>query len=173
MIKVFEKILNRLEIVSYRIDDSASLCTRDVIDIEDAINAVQEVAQEYSYLSEEFNSGLLKRIADYFSTMYEGDDKTAPKMELSVNELRYIANLHVENCRLQKQIRENITGCWISVDDNLPKKEGSYLVIGKTGGATVARWYEPNEIHPLGHWGGNSADYIKYWMPRPQAPNQK
>lgn len=28
---------------------------------------------------------------------------------------------------------------WISVDERLPDKPGSYLVVGKTGGATVTR----------------------------------
>lgn len=65
---------------------------------------VQEVSEEYSYLSKGFDNGLLKRIADYFSSVYEGDDKTAPKMELSVNDLRYIANLNVEKCRLQTEV---------------------------------------------------------------------
>ena len=61
---------------------------------------------------------------------------------------------------------------WISVKDRLPTEEGSYLVVGKTGGATVTRWYMPNKFHPQGHFGGNSAEYIRYWMPRPQAPKE-
>lgn len=59
---------------------------------------------------------------------------------------------------------------WISVKDRLPDKAGSYLVAGRTGGATVTRWYEPNEICPEGHFGGNSAGHIRYWMPRPEVP---
>lgn len=59
---------------------------------------------------------------------------------------------------------------WISVKDRLPDKAGSYLVAGRTGGATVTRWYEPNEICPEGHFGGNSAGHIRYWMPRPEIP---
>ena len=51
-------------------------------------------------------SDLLKRIADYFTNEYDGDDKTAPKMELSVDELRYIASMHVERCRAESQLRE-------------------------------------------------------------------
>lgn len=48
MNKAFEKILERLEKVSYRIDDSATLSTRDVINKEDAKEIVQEVAEEYN-----------------------------------------------------------------------------------------------------------------------------
>lgn len=59
---------------------------------------------------------------------------------------------------------------WVSVEDRLPDKPGSYLVIGKSGGATVTRWYMPNEYHPKGHFGGNSSEYIRYWMPRPKPP---
>ena len=39
-------------------------------------------------------SDLLKRIANYFANEYDGDDKTAPKMELSVDELRYIPSIY-------------------------------------------------------------------------------
>ena len=42
---------------------------------------------------------LLKRIADYFSNEYQGDDETAPKMELSVDDLRYIVSMNVDRCR--------------------------------------------------------------------------
>ena len=59
---------------------------------------------------------------------------------------------------------------WISVKDRLPDKAGSYLVAGRTGEAIVTRWYEPNEICPEGHFGGSSAGYIRYWMPRPEVP---
>ena len=51
-------------------------------------------------------SDLLKRIADYFANEYDGDDKTAPKMELSVDELRYIASMNVERCRAESELRE-------------------------------------------------------------------
>ena len=42
---------------------------------------------------------LLERIANYFKE-WDGDDKTAPKMEVSINDLRYIADMNVERCRL-------------------------------------------------------------------------
>lgn len=51
-------------------------------------------------------SDLFKRIADYFINEYNGDDKTAPKMELSVDELRYIASMNVERCRAETELRE-------------------------------------------------------------------
>ena len=51
-------------------------------------------------------SDLLKRIANYFANEYDGDDKTAPKMELSVDELRYIASMNVERCRVEAELRE-------------------------------------------------------------------
>ena len=67
-----------------------------------------------------------------------------------------------------KQAAEEYNNGWISVKDRLPEKTGSYLVIGKTGGAVITRWYEPSEYHPNGHFGGNCSDYIRYWMPRPE-----
>ena len=51
-------------------------------------------------------SNLLKRIANYFTNEYDGDDKTAPKMELSVDELRYIASMNVDRCRAEAELRE-------------------------------------------------------------------
>ena len=51
-------------------------------------------------------SDLLKRIANYFANEYDGDDKTAPKMELSVDELRYIASMNVDRCRAEAELIE-------------------------------------------------------------------
>ena len=69
-----------------------------------------------------------------------------------------------------KQEAEQYNNGWISVKETLPEKAGSYLVIGKSGGAFVTRWYKPSEFHPNGHFGGNCSDYIRYWMPRPEQP---
>ena len=48
---------------------------------------------------------LLDRIANYFKE-WDGIDKTAPKMELSIHDLRYIADMNVERCRLIRQLNE-------------------------------------------------------------------
>lgn len=48
MNKAFEKILERLNGATYRIDDSATLSTRDVVNEEDAKEIVKEVAEEYN-----------------------------------------------------------------------------------------------------------------------------
>lgn len=82
---------------------------------------------------------------------------------IRVDKAEELINLYAEQYR----------GGWRSVDEELPTKEGSYLVVGKTGGATVTRWYGPSEFHPQGHFGGNSAEYIRWWMPRPTAPKEK
>ena len=50
-------------------------------------------------------SDLLNRIADYFKNDYQGDDKTAPTMEITVNDLRYIANMNVDRCRAEAELR--------------------------------------------------------------------
>ena len=71
------------------------------------------------------------------------------------------------------EVAEEYNGGWISVKDRLPDKAGSYLVIGKSGGATVTRWYMPSEFYTEGHFGGNSSDYIRYWMPRPEPPKER
>ena len=75
--------------------------------------------------------------------------------------------------QIVQEVAEEYKGGWISVKDRLPDKAGSYLVIGKSGGATVTRWYMPSEFYPQGHFGGNSSDYIRYWMPRPEPPKER
>ena len=80
----------------------------------------------------------------------------------------------VKECmEIVQEVSEEYNGGWISVKDRLPDKAGSYLVIGKSGGATVTRWYMPSEFYPEGHFGGNSSDYIRYWMPRPEPPKER
>lgn len=79
-------------------------------------------------------------------------------------------------CKSQEivqQVAKEYNVGWISVKDRLPDKAGSYLVIGKSGGATVTRWYMPSEFYTEGHFGGNGADYIRYWMPRPEPPKER
>ena len=51
-------------------------------------------------------SNLLKRVADYFANVYTGDDKTAPKLDLNVCELREIANMNVDKCKTEAELRE-------------------------------------------------------------------
>lgn len=78
-----------------------------------------------------------------------------------------------EMLEIVQEVSEEYNGGWISVKDRLPDKAGSYLVIGKSGGATVTRWYIPSEFYLEGHFGGNSTDYIRYWMPRPEPPKER
>lgn len=47
---------------------------------------------------------LLNRIATYFKE-WNGIEETAPKMELDISELRYVASLNAERCRLEKENR--------------------------------------------------------------------
>lgn len=62
---------------------------------------------------------------------------------------------------------------WVSVNDRLPDKPGSYLVIGRTGGAKVTRWYAPNKYNNFkGCFGGHGAEHIRYWMLRPEPPEE-
>ena len=50
-------------------------------------------------------SDLLKRISDYFANDYQGDDETAPTMEITATDLSYIANMNVERCRAEAELR--------------------------------------------------------------------
>ena len=50
-------------------------------------------------------SELLQRIANYFVYQYKGNDKVAPKMDMSVDDLRNIVVLYVEKCKLEAELR--------------------------------------------------------------------
>ena len=50
-------------------------------------------------------SELLQRIANYFVYQYKGNDKVAPKMDMSVDDLRNIVVLHEEKCKLEAKLR--------------------------------------------------------------------
>ena len=100
--------------------------------------------------------------------------------EKIISQIEELANLNgnayldsADVIEIVNEIVEEYNGGWISVKDRLPDKAGSYLVIGKSGGATVTRWYMPSEFYPEGHFGGNSSDYIRYWMPRPEPPKER
>lgn len=48
---------------------------------------------------------LIDKIANYFKE-WDGIDETAPKMELNIKELRYVADMNVERCRLLKKLNK-------------------------------------------------------------------
>lgn len=50
-------------------------------------------------------SNVMQRIANYFLYNYEGIDETAPKFEITVEELREIIGIHAERCRLLEMER--------------------------------------------------------------------
>lgn len=50
-------------------------------------------------------SNVMQRIANYFQNDYEGVDETAPTFAITVEELREIAGINTERCRLLAQER--------------------------------------------------------------------
>ena len=52
-------------------------------------------------------SNVLQRIANYFERDYKGVDETAPTFEITFEELREIAAINTERCRLLAQERVN------------------------------------------------------------------
>lgn len=52
-------------------------------------------------------SNVMQRISNYFQHNYEGIDETAPKFKITVEELREIATINTERCRLLAQERVN------------------------------------------------------------------
>ena len=58
---------------------------------------------------------------------------------------------------------------WISVKDRLPEKSGSYLVVGKSGGAYVTHFWEKSEYNKEPHF---SSRYVTHWAERPDIPER-
>lgn len=58
---------------------------------------------------------------------------------------------------------------WISVKDRLPEKSGSYLVVGKSGGAYVTHFWEKSEYNREPHF---SSRYVTHWAERPDIPER-
>ena len=138
---------------------------------------------ENTYLKIQDILDICKKSADVSRKCYESAlngyvEKGNPD---SLNAMAYFKQKHqlysFEIPNLIKSVADeygitNLNNGWINIQDRLPSEEGSYLVVGKTGGATVTRWYAPSKFHPEGHFGGNSAEHIRYWMPRPVAPKK-
>ena len=65
---------------------------------------------------------------------------------------------------------------WISVEDRLPDKSGTYLVIGKRGTPHIAHFYTEIKIHSTNfdvipaHF---SKRRVRFWMPLPEPPKMK
>ena len=146
MNKVFEKIVEKLE-EKARFYNSASDVDQNIRSgVIIAKEIVQETAAEYEVCYKDCGE----------CEAYDKEKHHCPKFCKVIKET-------------VKEIEENHNG-WISVKERLPEKAGSYLVIGKSGGAVVTRWYEPSKFYPNGHFGGNCSNYIRYWMPRPEPP---
>jgi hypothetical protein len=61
-------------------------------------------------------SNMLKRIANYFVSTYNGDDETAEGLYMTVKELREIASMNVELCR-QREIERRRKSQRAAVDN--------------------------------------------------------
>ena len=49
---------------------------------------------------------LLRRIEKYFATEYPDDNEHAPEFHVTVSDLKAIAGLNEENCRLKEELAE-------------------------------------------------------------------
>lgn len=78
---------------------------------------------------------LLDRIANYFME-WDGIDETAPKMELSIHDLRYIADMNVERCRLIRQLNEA----------NLKTEEIRNKTIAEFAERMKEKWIESDDL---------------------------
>lgn len=77
-------------------------------------------------------------------------------------------------------LREQEKQRWISVDDMLPEKAGTYFVVTKTGAVTYARFYPEHDLKDykgevFGHEKGSfqSNRKVLFWMPLPKPPKEE
>ena len=152
---VFEKIIEKLEVEADSSNDKIM---------------EQETEKDMAYY-DGYDDGCSKaiEIVKQEAEQYEECYKDCGKCEAYNKEKYHCPKFCKVIKETVKEIEENHNG-WISVKERLPEKAGSYLVIGKSGGAVVTRWYEPSKFYPNGHFGGNCSNYIRYWMPRPEPP---
>lgn len=59
---------------------------------------------------------------------------------------------------------------WISVQDRLPEKDGTYLVLGKSRTAYTTHFYAGRTIKGKSYPAKFSNPYATHWMPLPEAP---
>ena len=157
MNKVFEKIIEKLEKELKLADEEKLRCAREnPLQFDSAKGYANGVANSIEIVKQE-------------AEQYEECYKDCGECEAYNKEKHYCPKFCKVIKETVKEIEENHNG-WISVKERLPEKAGSYLVIGKSGGAVVTRWYEPSKFYPNGHFGGNCSNYIRYWMPRPEPP---
>ena len=153
----FEKIIEKLEEELKLVDEEKLRCARE--------NPLQfDSAKGYAH-----GVGNAIEIVKQEAAEYEECYKDCGDCEAYNKEKHHCPKFCKVITETVREIEENHNG-WISVKERLPEKAGSYLVIGKSGGAVVTRWYEPSKFYPNGHFGGNCSNYIRYWMPRPEPP---
>lgn len=67
---------------------------------------------------------------------------------------------------------------WISVEDRLPEKDGTYLVHyhdDVIGEYVITRqfWKKPNKFAPMEYFEEHTGRKALHWMPLPEAPKMK
>ena len=162
MNKEFEKIIEKLEERTSFLSDCTKYGNKDAEQQKNSYSTMMmyEVADLVDDLIE-----IVKQEAEKYEEFY----KDCGDCEAYNKEKHHCPKFCKVITETVREIEENHNG-WISVKERLPEKAGSYLVIGKSGGAVVTRWYEPSKFYPNGHFGGNCSNYIRYWMPRPEPP---
>lgn len=106
-------------------------------------------------------------------------EKAIRNFERYVNDDCYTIE-HREYCRMAiDALREQEKQRWISVDDMLPEKSGTYFVVTKTGAVTYARFYPEHDLKDykgevFGHEKGSfqSNRKVLFWMPMPEPPKE-
>ena len=74
-------------------------------------------------------------------------------------------------CQSTRETEEgHVAGQWISVEDELPKEEGKYIVCTERGSVYCTRFYKGGGCEGIFKTDINT--HITYWMPLPEAPKE-
>ena len=75
-------------------------------------------------------------------------------------------------CKSTRETEEgHVAGQWISVEDELPKEEGKYIVCTERGSVYCTRFYKGCGCEGIFKTDTNT--HITYWMPLPAPPKEE
>ena len=92
-------------------------------------------------------NNLLNRIADYFKN-WNGNDSSAPTMKLTIKDLREIAALNVEKCKLSQQVAKYNTRYNIGFQVNRTGTDDCNNILCPVCGYEVAKNKDCDEVRP-------------------------
>lgn len=70
------------------------------------------------------------------------------------------------------ELWEVVEDGWISVDDQLPSRNGEYLVYVSGGYISIDEYCDRFHANKWGYYTGHDGNYVTHWLPLPQKPSE-